>query len=135
MILGEAQIQGQVKDAWEQCRAESGPILNRMFQSALLAASRARAETGIGRGAASVSSAAVQLAKKIFGTLAGRRAMILGAGQMAELALECLIDEGVRAALVANRTFERAEALARRHGATAIRYDDCWDDLATVDLL
>jgi glutamyl-tRNA reductase len=76
MILGEAQIHGQVKEAWEQCRAESGPLLNRLFQSALLAASRARTETGIGRGAASVSSAAVQLAKKIFGSLHGRRAMI-----------------------------------------------------------
>ena len=72
MILGEAQIHGQVKDAWEQCRSESGPVLNRMFQTALLAASRAREETGIGRGAASVSSAAVQLAKKIFGNLAPR---------------------------------------------------------------
>src|SRR5436305_595476 len=77
MILGEAQIHGQVKDAWEQSRTQSGPILNRMFQNALLAGSRAREETGIGRGAASVSSAAVQLAKKIFGGLNARRAMIL----------------------------------------------------------
>jgi glutamyl-tRNA reductase len=135
MVLGEAQIQGQVRDAWELSRTRSGPVLNRLFQTSLSVAGRVRTETAIGRGSASVSSAAVQLAKKIFGTLAGRRAMILGAGQMAELALECLIDEGVRAALVANRTFERAEALARRHGATALRYDDCWDDLATVDLL
>ncbi|HWZ59485.1 MAG TPA: glutamyl-tRNA reductase [Gemmatimonadaceae bacterium] len=135
MVLGEAQIQGQVRDAWELSRGRSGPVLNRLFQTSLSVAGRVRTETAIGRGSASVSSAAVQLAKKIFGTLHGRRAMILGAGQMAELALECLIDEGVRAALVANRTFERAEALARRHGATAIRYDDCWDDLATVDLL
>jgi glutamyl-tRNA reductase len=135
MVLGEAQIQGQVRDAWELSRARSGPVLNRLFQTSLSVAGRVRTETAVGRGSASVSSAAVQLAKKIFGTLTGRRAMILGAGQMAELALECLIDEGVRAALVANRTFERAEALARRHGATAIRYEDCWDDLATVDLL
>ena len=135
MILGEAQIQGQVKDAWEQCRAESGPILNRMFQSALLAASRARAETGIGRGAASVSSAAVQLAKKIFGGLGGRRAMILGAGDVAELALECLLSEGVRVAIVANRTHERAQALAERHGATATHYDDFWKSLHEVDLM
>ena len=70
--------------------------------------SRAREETGIGRGAASVSSAAVQLAKKIFGGLSGRRAMILGAGDVAELALECLLSEGVRVAIVANRTHERA---------------------------
>ena len=135
MILGEAQIQGQVKDAWEHCRAESGPILNRMFQSALLAASRARAETGSGRGAASVSSAAVQLAKKIFGSLAGRRAMILGAGDVAELSLECLLSEGVRVAIVANRTHERAQTLAERHGATAMHYDECWESLSDVDVL
>lgn len=135
MILGEAQIQGQVKKAWEECRAESGPILNRMFQSALLAASRAREETGIGRGAASVSSAAVQLAKKIFGALSGRRAMILGAGDVAELALECLLAEGVRVAIVANRTHQRAQSLAERHGATAMHYDQCWDSLRDVDVL
>jgi glutamyl-tRNA reductase len=135
MILGEAQIQGQVKDAWEECRTESGPILNRMFQSALLAASRAREETGIGRGAASVSSAAVQLAKKIFGGLSGRRAMILGAGDVAELALECLLNEGVRVAIVANRTHERARTLAERHGATAMHYEECWESLREVDLL
>jgi len=135
MILGEAQIQGQVKSAWEECRAESGPILNRMFQSALLAASRAREETGIGRGAASVSSAAVQLAKKIFGGLGGRRAMVLGAGDVAEIALECLLSEGVRVAIVANRTHERAHSLAERHGATAMHYDQCWESLRDVDVL
>jgi glutamyl-tRNA reductase len=135
MILGESQIQGQVKDAWEDCRAESGAILNRMFQSALLAAARARKETGIGRGAASVSSAAVQLAKKIFGGLSGRRAMILGAGDVAEIALECLRNEGVRVAIVANRTFENAQSLAERHGATAMHYDQCWDALREVDVL
>jgi glutamyl-tRNA reductase len=135
MILGEAQIHGQVKDAWEECRAESGPILNRMFQSALLAAARAREETGIGRGAASVSSAAVQLAKKIFGSLNGRRAMILGAGDVAEIALECLQQEGVKVAIVANRTFERAQSLAERHAATAMHYEECWKSLSEVDVL
>ncbi|HJQ11572.1 MAG TPA: glutamyl-tRNA reductase [Gemmatimonadaceae bacterium] len=135
MILGEAQIHGQVKDAWEHSRSESGPILNRMFQSALLAGSRAREETGIGRGAASVSSAAVQLAKKIFGGLGSRRAMVLGAGDVAELALECLLSEGVRVAIVANRTHERARTLAERHGATAMHYDQCWESLSEVDVL
>ena len=135
MILGEAQIHGQVKEAWEECRAESGPILNRMFQTALLAASRAREETGIGKGAASVSSAAVQLAKKIFGGLGGRRAMILGAGDVAEIALECLLNEGVRVAIVANRTYEKALSLAERHGATAMHYDECWESLKDVDVL
>lgn len=137
MVVGEAQIQGQVRDAWEMSRTRSGPILNRLFQSALGVAGRVRSETAIGRGAASVSSAAVQLAKKIFGSLHERRAMVLGAGEMAELALECLIAEGVRAALVANRHFDRARELAQRHGATAIHYETCWagEELAAVDLV
>jgi glutamyl-tRNA reductase len=135
MIVGEAQIHGQVRDAWERSRAQSGPVLNRLFQTALLVGARVRTETAIGRGAASVSSAAVQLAKKIFGSLQGRRAMVLGAGEMAELALECLVNEGVRATIVANRTFDRADELARRHGATALHYEQCWSELQHVDLL
>jgi glutamyl-tRNA reductase len=135
MILGEAQIQGQVRDAWELGRAASGIVLNRLFQSALGVASRVRTETALGRGAASVSSASVQLAKQIFGSLAGRRAMVLGAGEMAELALECLVDEGVRTAVVANRTFERATVLAAKYGATAMHVDECWAQVADVDVL
>ena len=135
MILGEAQIQGQVRDAWELGRAASGILLNRLFQTALGVASRVRTETALGRGAASVSSASVQLAKQIFGSLAGRRAMVLGAGEMAELALECLVDEGVRTAVVANRTFERATVLAEKYGATAMHVDECWAQVADVDVL
>lgn len=135
MIVGEAQIHGQVRDAWERSRPASGPVLNRLFQTALSVAGRVRSETAVGRGAASVSSAAVQLAKKIFGTLQGRRAMVLGAGDMAELALECLTGEGVRAAIVANRTYERASELASRHGARALHYDECWSRLHEVDVL
>jgi len=135
MILGEAQIHGQVRDAWELSREQSGAVLNRLFQTSLLVGSRVKTETALSRGAASVSSAAVQLAKKIFGSLQGRRAMVLGAGEMAELALECLTSEGVRAAVVANRTYERAEELARRHGAVAAHYDECWRNLPSVDLL
>jgi glutamyl-tRNA reductase len=135
MVLGEAQINGQVRDAWEASRAHAGPVLNRLFHSAQAVAGRVRTETAVGRGAASVSSAAVLLAKKIFGSLHGRRAMVLGAGEMAEVALQCLHDEGVRAALVANRTFERAGEMARRYGAVAMRYDECWSALPTIDLL
>lgn len=135
MILGEAQIQGQVRRAWELGRGTAGTVLNRLFQTSLLVASRVRSETALGRGAASVSSAAVLLARQIFGSLSGRRAMVLGAGEMAELALECLMGEGVRAALVANRSFERAEELAARHGATAVHYDACWEGLHEVDVL
>ena len=135
MILGEAQIHGQVRDAWEDSREESGAALNRLFQSSLLVGSRVREETGIGRGAASVSSAAVQLSKKIFGSLAGRRAMVLGAGDVAAIALECLRKEGVRVSIVANRTFERAQSLALEHGAVAMHYDECWTSLHSVDIL
>ena len=135
MVLGEAQIQGQVRDAWEQCRAHAGPVLNRLFQTSLGVAGRVRNETSVSRGAASVSSAAVQLAKQIFGSLAGKRAMVLGAGEMAELALECLADQGVRTSIVANRTFERATEVAERHGAVAMHYDECWSALANVDVL
>ena len=135
MIVGEAQIHGQVRDAWEQSRPECGAVLNRLFQSALLTGGRVRSETRLGHGVLSVSSAAVQLSKKIFGALTGRRAMVLGAGEMAELALASLQEEGVHAAIVANRTFERAQALAAQYGATAVHYDEAWNALSDVDLL
>ena len=135
MVVGEAQIHGQVRDAWEKSRPACGAVLNRLFQSALLTGGRVRNETKLGHGALSVSSAAVQLSKKIFGALTGRRAMVLGAGEMAELALASLRDEGVRAAIVANRTFERAHALAEQYGAMAVHYDEAWNALAEVDLL
>ena len=135
MVLGEAQIHGQVREAWETCRAQSGAVLNRLFQTSLLVAGRVRNETAVARGAASVSSAAVQLAKQIFGSLAGRRAMVLGAGEMAELALESFASQGVRTSIVANRTFDRAEQLAARYGAIAMHYDECWRALADIDVL
>ena len=135
MIVGEAQIQGQVRDAWTSSRESTGAALNRLFQHAQLVGSRVREETGIGRGAASVSSAAVQLARKIFGSLSGRRAMVLGAGDVAGIALECLRSEGVRLAIVANRSYEKAQALAREHDAVPMSYEECWQDLRNVDLL
>ena len=135
MVLGEAQIHGQVREAWELSRPHSGPVLNRLFQTSLHVAGRVRNETSLSRGAASVSSASVQLARQIFGSLAGKRAMILGAGEMAELALECLAAQGVRAAVVANRTFERATALAAKYSATAMHYEECWTALKDVDVL
>src|ERR1043166_7369222 len=100
MGVGEGPIPGQVWGAGGLCRAHSGPILNRLFQTSLAVAGRVRNETSVARGAASVSSAAVQLAKQIFGALRGKRAMVLGAGEMAELALECLADQGVRTSIV-----------------------------------
>jgi len=137
MILGESQIQGQVRDAWELSRGLAGPVLHRLFQSALLVGARVRSETALGRGAASAPSAAVALAGKIFGDLQGRQALILGAGDMAELAAACLVDAGVRVTLVANRTPERARAVADRlgGGAAAQSLDDAWEHFAVADIV
>jgi glutamyl-tRNA reductase len=115
-------------------RAQAGPVLHRLFQTALHVGSRVRTETGLGMGTASAASAGAAVAGKIFGDLAGRTALILGAGDMAELAATCLSDEGVRVTLVANRTQERARAIAERLGAKAISLDEAWPHFATVDI-
>ena len=134
MILGESQIQGQVREAWEISRAQAGPVLHRLFQTALHVGSRVRTETGLGMGTASAASAGVAVAGKIFGDLAGRSALILGAGDMAELAATCLSDEGVKITLVANRTQERARAIAERLGGRAVSLEDAWAYFATTDI-
>src|SRR6266513_666603 len=130
MILGESQIQGQVREAWETSRSQAGPVLHRLFQSALLVGARVRSETALAAGAASAPSAAVALAGKIFNRLAGRAALVLGAGDMAELAANCLASEGVRVTLVANRTYERARAVAEELGARALTLDEAWERVA-----
>src|SRR5207244_10431414 len=137
MILGESQIQGQVRDAWETSKAQAGPVLHRLFQSALLVGARVRSETGLATGAAAAPSAAVTLAGKIFTQLAGRSALILGAGDMAELAATCLVSEGVRVTLVANRTYERAKAIAEElgGGARALTLDDAWEHFGDADIV
>src|SRR5206468_5837142 len=134
MILGESQIQGQVREAWEASRAQAGPVLHRLFQTALHVGSRVRTETGLGMGTASAASAGVAVAGKIFGDLAGRSALILGAGDMAELAATCLSDQGVQITLVANRTQERARAIAERLGGRAVSLDEAWAQFATTDI-
>ena len=134
MILGESQIQGQVREAWEASRAQAGPVLHRLFQTALHVGARIRTETALGAGTASAASAAVAVAGKIFGDLAGRAALILGAGDMAELAATCLTAEGVQVTLVANRTHERARAIAERLGARALTLDEAWPHFATTDI-
>ena len=134
MILGESQIQGQVREAWEASRAQAGPVLHRLFQTALHVGSRVRTETGLGMGTASAASAGVAVAGKIFGDLAGRSALILGAGDMAELAATCLSDQGVRITLVANRTQERARAIAERLGGKAVSLEEAWPHFATTDI-
>lgn len=135
MVLGESQIQGQVREAWESARGQAGPVLTRMFQMGLRVGGRVRSETQLGTGAASVPSASVELAKKIFGSLEGRRALILGSGDMAELAMGLLAAEGVEAAIVAHVNVEGARAVADRLGGRAIGYDDAWPRFADVDIV
>lgn len=142
MILGEPQIQGQVKEAYAAARevaGEGGPVvgpaLHRLFQAAFSVGGRVRSDTQLGVGAASVPSASVELARKIFGSLRGRSALVLGAGDMSELTLECLRGEGVRTSIVANRTYDRARELAERWGGEAIRMDDMPRALPTVDIV
>src|SRR5436853_1778930 len=135
MILGESQIQGQVREAWQASRAQAGPVLHRLFQSALLVGARVRGETSLGVGNASAPSAAVALAEKIFGALAGRTALILGAGDVAELAAGCLAGEGVHVALVASRTYERARVIAERLGGHAMTLEEAWDHFASADIV
>ena len=135
MILGEPQIQGQVRAAWEISKGQAGPVLHRLFQSALLVGARVRSETGLAMGAASAPSAAVAVAGKIFNRLAGRSALILGAGDMAEIAATCLVSEGVRVTLVANRTYERAKAIAEQLGARALPFDEAWEHFADTDIV
>lgn len=139
MVVGEPQIQGQVSDAYEAARGEGvecvGPVLHRLFQTALAAGGEVRARTRIAEGAASVPSAAVQLASKVFGSLEGLRATVVGAGEMGQDTLTAFLDRGVEEALVASRTVDRAEETASRTGARAVPYEEVWERLVDIDLL
>ncbi len=141
LVLGEAEIQGQVKDAYElagrnpNMPALAGPTLHRLFQSALAVGGRIRSTTPIGEGAASVASVAVGLARKIFGGLEGRQVMILGAGTTAELVVGALGRDGIRGLVVSNRTFERASELAKKLSGHAVHFDEMPFELARTDIL
>jgi glutamyl-tRNA reductase len=135
LVLGESQIQGQVREAWELAQAFGDAVLNRLFQSALRAGGRVRAETALGAGAASVPSASVELAHKIFGDLSGRKALVLGSGEMAELAMGLLVAEGVRTVMVAHKNRQHAVQVAEQLGGRAVEYADAWPMFADVDIV
>ncbi len=137
MVVGEPQILGQIKDAYHQAtlKKTSGVILNRLLHKTFFVAKRVRTETGIGDHAVSISYAAIELARKIFGELAGRRILLIGAGEMAELAVEHLIRQKSGAILVANRTFQRGVELATRFGGRAIKIEEIPDALREVDII
>ena len=137
LVMGEPQILGQVTRALELARGQNtaGPILNRIFQSAIHAGKRARTETSISRNPASVSSLAATLSQRVVRHIADAQIVILGAGEMAELAVEALRKRGANQILVINRTLERAHALAQRWNAQATTFENINTALACADIL
>jgi glutamyl-tRNA reductase len=137
MVVGEPQILGQLKLAYAHAAGAGtvGMILHRAFHRAFAVAKRVRKNTLLGHGAVSVSSAAVSLAREIFDTLKDKTVMLLGAGQMAELTARQLVRLGVQSLLITNRTFDRAVALAREIGGTAVTFDNYKPYLKIADVL
>ena len=137
MVLGEPQILGQIKEAYRKATLEktSGVVLNRLLHRTFFVAKRIRTETGIGDHAVSISYAAIELGRKIFGSLDNKQVLLVGAGEMAELAVEHLIRNRVGNIAVANRTFERAVELSERFGGSAIKFEELIDAVADVDIV
>jgi glutamyl-tRNA reductase len=136
-VVGESEILGQVGDAWELARTEgsTASMLNLLFRHALEVGKRVRTETGIGRGITSVAQAAVAMATDRLGTLAGRRVLLLGAGEMAEGMAVAIAAAGSVEVVVANRTWSTAKALAERFDGRAVRLTDLPAELALADVL
>jgi len=137
MVVGEPQILGQLKDAFEfALKAKTtSAILNKLLKKAISSAKRVRTETKIAESAVSISFAAVELARKIFGDLEGKTVMLLGAGEMAELAARHLLNNGVKSIMVTNRTFERAVELAKEFNGSAVHFDDFPTEMVMADIL
>jgi glutamyl-tRNA reductase len=137
MIVGEAEVQGQVKRSYEMALVEgvTGPVTNRLFRDALGTGKRVRTETEVSRSSVSVSSVAVKLASDFLGDLSGRRVLVIGAGENAELTARALRDRGVEALFVANRRYDRALGLAQRYGGRAIAFDSLPGELEHADIV
>jgi glutamyl-tRNA reductase len=137
MMVGEPQILGQIKKAYKTAVAEgaSGVLLNRLMHKSFSVAKRVRKETGIGDNAVSISYAAIELANKIFGDLSSKSVLLLGAGEMAELAVEHLISHNVNKIVVANRTFKNALALAHKFNGQAVQFEERESVLKDVDII
>jgi len=137
LVIGEPQILGQVKAAYGYAAeyGASGLILNRLLHKAFSVAKRIRTETRIASSAVSVAFAAVELAKKIFDDLAGKTVLLVGTGEMGELAARHFVTAGAGEVMVANRTFERAERLATEFSGRPVRFDDLSDHLHKADII
>jgi glutamyl-tRNA reductase len=138
MVLGETEITGQVKQAYQAAQAArlSGRVTNRLFQTAFQVAKEVRTQTGIGRGSTSVGSVAVELAERIFDRdLSQKTVMIIGAGKMGEACVRHLAKKAARAVLVTNRSYDRAVNLASEFGGLAIHFDELGSALAEADIV
>lgn len=137
MVVGEPQILGQVKDAFQSAseRRCTGPVLTKLFHWSFAVGKRVRTETALGEGAVSISYAAVALARKIFGRLQGRRVLVLGAGDISSLTAQHLRAHGVGDMAIASRTAAHAEALASAVGGHPVRWDDFTSELSDADIV
>jgi glutamyl-tRNA reductase len=137
MVLGEPQILGQVKDAYDAALAHqaTGVVLNKLFKKAISVAKRIRTETSVAESAVSVSSAAVELARKIFRRLEETRVVVMGSGEMAELAAKSLVSQGAERIAIAARNQARVDALAREYAAQAVARDAFLDELVRADIV
>lgn len=137
MVLGEPQILGQLKDAYKNALTlgSTRVILNRLLHRAFSVAKRVRNETGVASSAVSISYAAVELAKRIFGDMSAYKAMLIGAGEMAELAATHLMNAGIQSVWVANRTHERAIELAAEYNGLAVPFENLFSQLHEVDIV
>ncbi len=137
MIVGEEQILGQVRQCFNLCResGHAGAVLERVFGKAVQVGRRVRKETAISRGSVSIGSAAVEVAERILGNLKGKKVLLVGAGEMGTLVAKAIAGKEVEAVLIANRTYEKAEELARRIGGIAVRFDRLVDYLKISDVV
>jgi glutamyl-tRNA reductase len=137
MIVGEAEIQGQVKRAYETAllKETTGPLTNRLFKAALATGKRVRTETGIGERQLTLPGVAVALAREELGSLSGREVVIIGTGETSELTARALADSGAHTLFVANRRRDRAVSLARRYGGSSVSFDRLPDALTEADIV
>jgi len=137
MVLGETQILGQVRNAYDRARecGSTNGVLNTLFQQAITVGKRVRTETGIDQRAVSISYVAVELAKNFFGSLKGLSVLIIGAGKMSELTAKYLVENGVTGVIVSNRSFERAVDLAGQFGGRAVKFNELYDYMKDADIV
>ncbi|MCL6610636.1 MAG: glutamyl-tRNA reductase [Peptococcaceae bacterium] len=137
MVLGETQILGQVRQAYQAAcgLGATNKVLNTLFQQAITVGKRVRTETGIDRNSVSISYAAVELARQTFGSLQGRVVLVIGAGKMSELTALHLVSNGVEGIIVSNRSYDRAVAMAGKFGGKAVRFDDLFRYMDQADIV